>query len=149
MAGADRPVGVDLFCGVGGMSLGFEQAGFEVAAAIDNDPIHLATYATNFPDTETLNADLGKISGRKIREATGLGDRRIDVLFGGSPCQGFSYMGKHDSEDPRNYLLLDFARLVRELAPTYFVLENVPGLLSEGAEPFRRSFIRRYHSQPI
>lgn len=52
-------------------------------------------------------------------------------------------MGKHHSDDPRNYLLLDFARLVRELAPTYFVLENVPGLLSDGAEPFRRSFIRR------
>lgn len=60
MAGADRPVGVDLFCGVGGMSLGFEQAGFEVAAAIDNDPIHLATYAANFPDTKTLYADLGR-----------------------------------------------------------------------------------------
>lgn len=125
------------------MSLGFEQAGFHVAGAVDNDPIHLTTYRENFPSTKTLLADLSVFSGDELRQSLRLQGKRIDVVFGGSPCQGFSYMGKHRAGDARNQLLLHFARLVRELGPTYFVLENVPGLLADGAEPFRRSFIRR------
>lgn len=142
MARQKQPVAVDLFCGAGGMSLGFEQAGFHVAAAVDNDPINLAAYKENFPNTKTLLADLSVLSGDKLREAAGLESAGIDVVFGGSPCQGFSYMGKHRADDPRNQLLLHFARLVRELGPTYFVLENVPGLLAAAAEPLRKAFIQ-------
>ena len=112
------------------MSLGFEQAGFDVVAALDADPIHAATHRANFPDCATLEADIGDTTGRDIRRAARLRNRTIDVVFGGPPCQGFSLMGRRDHGDARNGLLLEFARLVAELRPRYFVLENVPGLLS-------------------
>ena len=143
MDSTKRLVAIDLFCGAGGMSLGFEQAGFAVVAAVDNDPIHLAAYRKNFPDTQTLRGDLALLTGEELRRSLGLGRKHIDVVFGGSPCQGFSNMGKHHADDPRSELLLHFARLVRQLRPTYFVLENVPGLLADGAESFRKSFVRR------
>ena len=124
-----QPVGIEVFCGAGGMSLGFEQAGFNVAAAFDVDPINVEIHAQNHPGCRTLLEDVTKLSGKKIRSLGGLGNRRIDVLFGGPPCQGFSEIGKGDVDDPRNLLLLDFARLVAELRPGYFVIENVRGVL--------------------
>jgi len=124
-----RPIAVDLFCGAGGMSLGFEQAGFQVVAAVDNDPINVAVHQKNFPDCETLQSDLARLSGKGLRKLTKLRDSVIDVLFGGPPCQGFSLIGKRRPDDERNDLVLHFARLVRELGPRYFVMENVPGLL--------------------
>lgn len=143
MAKEQRPVGLDLFCGAGGMSLGFEQAGFDVCAAVDVDPIHVETYANNFPSCRALCADLSRLSGRELRERTGLGQRPIDVLFGGPPCEGFSFIGKRRRDDPRNLLILDFARLVRELCPSYFVVENVQGLLAGEAVAVLQSFVRR------
>lgn len=124
-----RPLAVELFCGAGGMSLGFERAGIHVAAAVDLDPIHMAAYAANFPGTAAIQADVGAISGAQIRKRAGLGTRQVDVLFGGPPCQGFSVGGRHKPDDPRNELLGHFARLVSELRPAYFVVENVAGLL--------------------
>ncbi|MFB2892055.1 DNA cytosine methyltransferase [Aerosakkonemataceae cyanobacterium BLCC-F50] len=123
-----RPVGVDLFAGAGGMTLGFEQAGFDVLAAVEIDPIHCATHEYNFPFWTTICRDINNITGAEIRELSQIGDREIDVVFGGSPCQGFSLIGKRDLGDPRNALLKQFVRLVLELKPKYFVLENVRGL---------------------
>lgn len=120
---------VDLFCGVGGMSLGFEQAGFNIAAAVDADRIHAAMHEANFPGCKTLNLDLTIVSGGDLIRASGLESTPISVVVGGPPCQGFSLIGKRDVEDPRNSLLQDFARLVCELKPRYFVMENVAGLL--------------------
>ena len=111
------------------MSLGFEQAGFVVAAAFDVEPINVEIHARNHPDCRTLREDVTKLTGKKIRSLSGLGNRPIDVLFGGPPCQGFSEIGKGDVDDPRNLLLTDFARLVDELRPSYFVIENVKGVL--------------------
>lgn len=125
-----KPIAVDLFSGVGGMSLGFERAGFEVAAALDLDRLALESYALNFPTTTTLRANLASVSGSTIRALSNLANRQIDVVFGGPPCQGFSVIGKLASEDPRNHLLQHFARLVLELRPKYFVVENVAGLLA-------------------
>lgn len=139
----ERPIGMDLFCGVGGMSLGFEQAGFDIVAAIDSDPIHFETYSKNFPMCRTLCADLSNLSGDDIRLQTGLGERQVDVLFGGPPCQGFSIIGKRCFDDPRNSLLYDFARLVSELRPCYFVVENVQGLLFGKAATIIREFLSR------
>ena len=136
-----RPIGVDLFCGAGGMSLGFERAGIHVAAAVDADPIHAATHERNFPECRTLNRDLASLSGDELRELAGLRDTEIDVVFGGPPCQGFSFMGKRRSDDPRNALLLEFARLVDELSPSYFVLENVEGLNADGAVALLDAFV--------
>jgi DNA (cytosine-5)-methyltransferase 1 len=123
-----RPVGVDLFAGAGGLSLGFEQAGFDVAAAVEIDPIHCAVHEFNFPSCAIVCADANKTTGEKIREAAGLDNSPIDVVFGGAPCQGFSLIGHRALDDPRNGLLLQFLRLTVELDANYFVLENVKGL---------------------
>jgi DNA (cytosine-5)-methyltransferase 1 len=126
-----RPLAVDLFCGVGGLSLGFEQAGFKVVAAIDSNPVNTSTYSHNFPSTKTISADISRISGAEIRQLCSITDEQIDVVFGGPPCQGFSAIGKRDIADPRNALISEFCRLVSELKPRYFVMENVAGLMYE------------------
>lgn len=143
MIARPKPIAVDLFCGAGGMSLGFEQAGFDVVAAFDFEPRHIATYHTNFPTTKACVVDLAKASGKHLRRLAGLGSRPIDVLFGGPPCQGFSVGGRRDLADPRNQLLLHFARLVRELRPGYFVVENVEGLMLGRARMIVQSFVDR------
>lgn len=123
-----RPIGVDLFAGVGGMSLGFEQAGFDVLAAVELDPVHCAAHAFNFPDWTILCCSIRDVTGAEIRQRSAIGDRPVDVVFGGPPCQGFSFMGKRELDDPRNHLLFEFARLVRELEANYFIMENVRGM---------------------
>jgi DNA (cytosine-5)-methyltransferase 1 len=128
MTQATRPIGIDLFAGAGGMSLGFEQAGFDIVAAVDYDPIHCATHEFNFPDCETICRSVTDINGGYIREKAKLGKRAIDVVFGGAPCQGFSLIGKRALDDVRNSLVHHFVRLVAELNPKYFVFENVKGL---------------------
>lgn len=123
-----RPIGIDLFAGAGGLSLGFEQAGFDVVAAVEYDPIHAAAHRFNFPRTEVLARSVVGLSGDEIRDAANIGKRPIDVVFGGAPCQGFSLIGQRAMDDPRNLLVRQFVRLVRELSPRYFVFENVKGL---------------------
>lgn len=123
-----RPIGIDLFAGAGGLSLGFEQAGFDVVAAVEIDPIHCATHEFNFPNCATLCRDVSKVSGRDVRQAAGIGNREVDVVFGGAPCQGFSLIGQRALDDPRNSLVGHYVRIVREVAPRYFVFENVKGL---------------------
>jgi DNA (cytosine-5)-methyltransferase 1 len=123
-----RPVAIDLFAGVGGLSLGFEQAGFDVLAAVEFDPIHAAAHKMNFPDCEVICRDVRNLSGREIRRSAGIGNRTVDVVFGGPPCQGFSLIGHRVLDDPRNSLIFHFLRLVGELKPRTFVMENVPGM---------------------
>jgi len=123
-----RPIGIDLFSGVGGLSLGFEQAGFDVVAAVEYDSVHAAAHRFNFPACAILPRSVQGLSGAKIREAAGIGSRRVDVVFGGAPCQGFSMIGQRVLDDPRNALVQEFVRLVRELDANYFVFENVKGL---------------------
>ena len=134
-----RPTIVDLYCGAGGLSLGFEQAGFDVAVGIDGDPKHAATYQQNFPSTKVITADIGELSAEEILEQAPSA-RGATVVVGGPPCQGFSLIGKRDANDPRIRSLGHFARLVGELAPSYFVLENVPGLLLPEFDGIRRAF---------
>lgn len=128
MDSQQRPIGVDLFAGAGGMTLGFEQAGFDVLAAVELDPIHCATHEFNFPHTAILCRSIEDITGEEIRKHSKIGDRQIDVVFGGPPCQGFSIIGKRSLNDSRNALVFHFVRLVLELKPLFFVMENVPGL---------------------
>lgn len=123
-----RPIGIDLFAGAGGLSLGFEQAGFEVAAAVEIDPIHCATHEYNFPNCKTICASVTDVNGSEIRRLAGIGDKEIDVVFGGAPCQGFSMIGKRALDDPRNQLVFHYVRIVEELQPKYCVFENVKGL---------------------
>ncbi len=130
--GLVKPIAVDLFSGVGGMSLGFERSGFDVALAVDHDPIHIDTYARNFPFGRVLRSDLRELRGSDVISGLGEGQSITpDVVFGGPPCQGFSYGGKHKVGDPRNELLAHFGRLIGEIRPKYFVMENVAGLTSQ------------------
>jgi DNA (cytosine-5)-methyltransferase 1 len=135
-----RPTVIDLFAGAGGLSLGFEQAGFDVLAAVEYDPIHAATHAFNFPATKVVCADASDVTTADLLNAADIGwrlhrrrgkwNRQVDVLIGGPPCQGFSTGGKRQADDARNKLVFAFARLVGELQPRYFVMENVQGLAS-------------------
>jgi DNA (cytosine-5)-methyltransferase 1 len=125
---AKRPIAVDLFAGAGGMTLGFEQAGFDVLAAVEIDPIHCAVHEFNFPFWKIFCKSVGEITGTEIRKNSSIGNQEIDVVFGGPPCQGFSLMGKRLLDDPRNALVFHYIRLVLELQPKFVVLENVKGI---------------------
>lgn len=129
MTSRKRPIGIDLFAGAGGLSLGFEKAGFDVVAAVEVDPIHCAVHSYNFPDCQSICADVRTVGGDDLRrEVRALRNRDIDVVFGGAPCQGFSLIGKRAMDDPRNELVKHFVRIVLELQPKYFVFENVQGI---------------------
>jgi DNA (cytosine-5)-methyltransferase 1 len=136
-----RPIGIDLFAGAGGMSLGFEQAGFDVKAAVEIDPVHCATHKFNFPECAVIPRSVEGLKGSEIRVAAGLGNRTVDVVFGGAPCQGFSMIGQRVLDDPRNRLVRDFLRIVSELDATYFVFENVKGLTVGKHRKFLDEFI--------
>lgn len=123
-----RPTGIDLFAGAGGLSLGFEQAGFDIAAAVEIDPVHCATHEFNFPNSKAICASVVDLTGAGIRRRAGLDKTDVDVVFGGAPCQGFSLMGKRALDDPRNQLVFHYVRLVGELQPKFCVFENVKGL---------------------
>ncbi len=126
------------------MSLGFEQAGFDVAAAVEYDPVHCATHEFNFPECAAICRSVADIDGKYIREHSRIGDRPVDVLFGGAPCQGFSMIGKRALDDPRNSLVHHFVRLVVELNASYFVFENVRGLTVGAHRKFLEEIIAEF-----
>ncbi|WP_256923964.1 DNA cytosine methyltransferase [Sphingomonas sp. IBVSS2] len=123
---------VELFCGTGGFSRGAHAAGFEVAAAYDIDTILSSSYPHNFPNTKLHHRDVSLLTGAEVREHVG---GEVFGLFGGPPCQGFSDIGRRDKADPRRGLLVHFFRLVAELEPAFFVMENVRGLAYADAKP--------------
>lgn len=123
-----RPIGIDLFAGAGGLSLGFEQAGFDIVASVDIDPIHCAAHKFNFPNCATVCKSVVDTTGDELRRLSGIGRRDLDIVIGGAPCQGFSLIGKRALDDSRNQLVYHYVRLVMELKPKYFVFENVKGL---------------------
>jgi DNA (cytosine-5)-methyltransferase 1 len=145
-----RPIAVDLFGGAGGMSLGFEQAGFDVVCAVEFDPAHAAVHRFNFPLCEMLQKDATELTARELRKGIRNGldrhgrsedhRRKLDVLFGGPPCQGFSVGGLLDPKDPRNELVEHFFRFVAELQPKAFVMENVPAIATRTL-PGRKSTV--------
>ena len=141
-----RPIGIDLFAGAGGLSLGFEQAGFDVVAAVEIDPIHACAHKFNFPACTVIPQSITGLSGEKIRAAAKLNRRRVDVVFGGAPCQGFSLIGQRALDDPRNSLVKDFVRIVQELDARYFVFENVKGLTVGRHKAFLEEVISAFDS---
>jgi DNA (cytosine-5)-methyltransferase 1 len=142
-----RPIAVDLFSGAGGMSLGFEQAGFDVVAAVEVDPVHAAVHEFNFPKCATLCRDISTLSGDEIRKAAGIGRRAVDLVVGGAPCQGFSLIGHRALEDPRNSLVNDFVRIVCELNARYFVFENVKGLTVGKHKAFLEELVATFEAR--
>ncbi len=144
-----RPTAIELFSGAGGMALGFEQAGFDVLAAVDLDPVHLAAHERNFPLCEPVCADVAELNRDRIMPAARSGYRRhypggrlaaVDCVFGGPSCQGFSVIGSRKRDDPRNELVSEFARVVTAIRPRWFVMENVPGLVSPAYRPVLDEF---------
>lgn len=140
---SSRPKVVDIFCGAGGMSLGFEQAGFDIVVAVDHDSIHSQTHQQNFPACQTLTRDISELTGAEICEAADINGEDVDVVIGGPPCQGFSIGGKRRKDDPRNLLIFEFARILEELQPQYWVMENVEGLLNGASRIIMVSFLDR------
>lgn len=138
-----RPIVVDLFAGVGGFSLGAARAGFRIAAAAEIDARCIAAHTQNFPTTTHLQADISQLSASDIFAATGLAPGQVDGIIGGPPCQGFSSIGKNAVDDTRNQLVSHFFRLVEEVAPKFFVMENVPGIVSSRHEAFLRPMLRK------
>lgn len=139
-----RPIAIDLFSGAGGMSLGFEQAGFDVVAAVEVDPVHAAVHKFNFPNCATLCRDISKLSAADIRSAAQLGKRKVDLVVGGAPCQGFSLIGHRALQDPRNSLVKEFVRIVCELDARYFVFENVKGLTVGKHKTFLNELVKTF-----
>ena len=132
---------IDLFSGAGGLHLGFERAGFDIELCIDNDNLVERTHRRNFPNIPMINKDICTVTSNEIRGYLSSG--KVDVIIGGPPCQGFSTIGKRVSsdpekrakKDPRNELVLTYAKLIRELKPKFIVMENVKGILTlQGGE---------------
>ncbi|MCU1302812.1 MAG: Cytosine-specific methylase, partial [Candidatus Sulfotelmatobacter sp.] len=104
------------------------QAGFDVVAAVEIDPIHCAIHKFNFPNCVVLPRSVSGLAGAELRRNAGIGRRTVDVVFGGAPCQGFSMIGQRALDDPRNTLVREFVRIVADLDASYFLFENVKGL---------------------
>ncbi|WP_344408156.1 DNA (cytosine-5-)-methyltransferase [Streptomyces viridochromogenes] len=119
----------DLFCGAGGLSEGFREAGFDVVFGLDKDADSMATYAKNHPKARTLEGSIADYSPAELAEMIG----PVDVIVGGPSCQGFSTAGRRSgwvkSQDERNRLWEHMLGLVREAKPQAFLMENVPGLV--------------------
>jgi DNA (cytosine-5)-methyltransferase 1 len=129
-------VAVDVFSGAGGLTLGLKRAGFRVAAAVEIEKHAFATYKTNHPEVFALKQDIRTVEGRYLRRMAG---GRIDLLAGCPPCQGFSSLTNASTKrDPRNSLVLEMARLVKETRPRAVMMENVPGLADRGKRLFNR-----------
>ncbi len=127
------------------MSLGFEQAGFDVVLGIDSDGHHVAAHERNFPTGVTICRSVVGLGANEIYDAIG-GKKEIDLIFGGPPCQGFSHMGVRDTKDPRNTLVDEFARIIGEVKPKAFVMENVPGMASGDTKPILDRVIATFKS---
>ena len=119
---------IDLFAGCGGLSLGFEMAGFEIPLAIEKDEWASETYKKNHPNTNVITGDITQIIN--LESLLDKKDLPIDGIIGGPPCQGFSLSGNRDKNDPRNSLFMEFVRFVKFYKPKFFVMENVTGILS-------------------
>lgn len=117
---------VDLFSGVGGLSLGAARAGFTVCGAVEIDPHAIETHKRNFPHTEHIAESVSDLTGKKLRMRLNLNNGDLAGIIGGPPCQGFSDIGKRDLNDPRNELFPEFFRIVSEARPKFFLAENVP-----------------------
>ena len=134
---------LDLFCGAGGLSYGFESAGFDILLGIDNDAKALETFELNHKRSKSICGDITQITYNEHIKPL-LNDKQIDVIIGGPPCQGMSLSGPRKFDDPRNKLYLSYIRLVKEIQPKAFVIENVPGLVGLFGGQIKDSIIEKF-----
>ncbi|MEM2455615.1 MAG: DNA cytosine methyltransferase [Candidatus Bathyarchaeia archaeon] len=140
---------IDLFAAPGGLSLGFEMAGFKCLAGVDIDQTAMLTYRKNFPDAIAIVDDITHLKSEDLLKRANINAADVNVIIGGPPCQGFSTVGRvkiaslvrkgvwnlsnsHPRfiDDPRNVLYKEFVRIVKDIKPEIFVMENVPGMMS-------------------
>jgi len=133
---------LDLFCGCGGLSLGFKMAGFNVRLAVDNWEDALITFRRNHVGVKAMNADLLDLTPNEVEDRFNL--HNISIIIGGPPCQGFSVAGKRIVDDERNMLYKAFVRFVQHYKPKAFVMENVPNILSIGDGAVRNAIIKDF-----
>lgn len=126
-SGETKPTAIDVFAGAGGLSLGLIWAGFDLKFALDLDEASVRTYRRNFSHN-VAQLDVLTVSGADLLAAAGLEKGELGLLAGGPPCQGFSIQRRGDDDDDRNNLVLEFARLVKETRPEFFLMENVLGI---------------------
>lgn len=124
-----KPTVISTFAGTGGSSLGYHWAGFRELLAVDFDAHAVACFKLNFPDVPVWHRSVTDVTGREILDFCGLKWGELDVFDGSPPCQGFSTAGKRDVRDPRNDLFMQYCRLIHELGPKVFVMENVSGMI--------------------
>lgn len=123
------PLVISIFAGCGGSSLGYKLAGFKELLAIDFEKNAVETFALNFPDVPVWQKDIKEVTGKEIMDFCKLKKGELDVFDGSPPCQGFSTAGKRNLNDSRNDLFKEYCRLVKELQPKVFVMENVSGMI--------------------
>lgn len=121
---------IELFAGAGGLGTGFINQGFNIVTANDVWASAGRTYKENHPKVKFIVEDIAKINGEELLKNTKYKKEDIDVIIGGPPCQGFSTLGKRFIDDPRNKLFKEYVRIVNEIRPKFFVMENVSGILS-------------------
>ncbi|MDA7917375.1 DNA (cytosine-5-)-methyltransferase, partial [Akkermansiaceae bacterium] len=122
---------ISLFSGAGGMDIGFKEAGFDIAVAVELDPSCCKTLRKNCPDLSVIEGDVSEVETKTILKEAGLKPLQAALVIGGPPCQSFSLAGKRmGMGDSRGMLILEFARVVHEALPKAFVMENVKGMLN-------------------
>ena len=138
-----RPIAIDLFAGCGGLSLGLEAAGFDIAAAVEFNAIHALVHHFNFPYSVSICQDIRELKTDELLTSIGAKgfDGEVDLVAGGSPCQGFSHIGKRQLDDPRNSLVFEYLRIIKDIQPKYFIFENVPGIASGKHKKFLEELI--------
>ena len=141
---------LDLFCGAGGISHGFEQAGFRVVGGVDFDPSSVETFQANHEGAKGIRADLSDLSPKDLADASGLRTESLDCVAGGPPCQGFSRNRafRHQDgvfvDDPRNHLYWHFFEFVEYFRPKFVVMENVPEILMKADGYFRDAVFKKF-----
>lgn len=133
---------IDLFCGCGGLSKGFEMAGFEPKIAIDMWSDAVRTYNHNRDNKVAVCEDVHNWDDKFLEEINNDGD--IVGIIGGPPCQGYSTVGTRDVNDPRNHLYKEYCRIVEKIRPDFFVIENVKGLTTLSGGAFKDDIINRF-----
>lgn len=136
---------IDLFCGAGGLSKGFMDAGFSILVGVDNDQDALNTFALNHNGAVALNEDLSKQETFENIK-TIAGDKSIDVIIAGPPCQGFSLTGPRNFDDERNKLYLAVLEMVKQYQPKAFIIENVPGMATLYKGQIKDEILKRFNS---
>lgn len=144
---------IDLFAGAGGLSLGAARAGFNVVAAVEIEAHAMASHRVNFPHAMHIQRDIMTLGGDELLQLAEIQRHELTGIIGGPPCQGFSSIGQGDVDDIRNRLFIKFFELIEELQPTFFVAENVPGIMKQKYDEIRNEafgHVANYHMlEPI